>query len=738
MTEGTGPKITFAIVPEGYKFEANGVARIYSPHEALDPDIGFEQAVAREFGLGAGDVFKAIMVSGGLRPELTDEWAQAADQFVNIRRVRNEIQATLRIPPRELDSRGKYSRVSLIVYQHLHASGSFYHDPLRKESYWFNAQSKILLRTQSEDFKAHLSTTLQLNREDSAFKWTISTIEDRALRYAKRVEPKRLSHYDPTKQVLYFNHEPGRVLVLDGNSVTVHDNGDPVVFIWEEEWAPVDPDFAATGKLNELILRRLMLDPEESLVTNDEAAALNERWLLGILFGSILAERPLLGLIGEAGSGKTLFAELIGLLLFGPSFTPLGFEDAKEDGAIAYLTNSTYGVFDNADQPVRWLPDLLARACTGMSIPRRKLYTTNDLAKYPVDCYLAITARQTPWARIDIIDRLLLYKVRRPGKFISRAVLRASVLNNRPALIGELLQKANMAINSLKQEKCQEDESPFRLSAFYRFAVATVQGTERALVKSAFTKIASLQSQLHVEQEENLLTLLKNWLDNIGAEDLIADAKSVRWTRPLRVSEIYGRLANRARIDGFRFTVKSPLSLGHKLRELRATLRTSGILFKKDKDEKGVTWSFGTLAENFSDNPSEPSEPSAKAQVTLEKTISKNDGSYADPFNPSAILQHENTNETERLKDPNDPSDDFPKAGEPPNTPHPVEEAGQGYKAESSMENDKLGSTEKDLCVKCWTRNYQRRLKGAEKTGPPSTGDCEDCGEVSAFRVRIR
>ena len=610
------PALLFSVVPEGYKFEANGKVRVYAPAEAFDPDIGFEQIIASEFGLEASDVFKAIMKGGGLRSQFGDEWAQGAQEYASVQKARRSIVSILRTPSGELDSREKYSRISFVVYQNLYANGAFYHDLFRKESHWFDSESKVLLGIQSEEFRAYLSTRFQLNREDSAFKWSLSSVQDRTLRYARRVEPRRLSYYDPEEHVLYFNHRPGRVLVLNGESIREIDNGNPILFTWNEDWTPVEPDFSGTGMLSTLILRRLMLDPEESFSTLEEAEALNERWILAILFRNILPERPLLGLIGEPGSGKTLFAELIGLLFFGRNFTPLGFEDQKEDGAIAYLTNSTYGVFDNADQPVRWLPDLLARAATGMSVPRRKLYTTNDLAKYPADCFLAITARQTPWARTDIIDRLLLYKVKRPKKFISRNLLRESVIENRPRLIGELLLKANDAVGRLKQDASREEESPFRLSAFYSFALRTLQGRERTLVETAFTKIVRHQGQLQAEQEESLLTLLRNWLENVPKEDQDLGAQDAKWTRPMRVSEIYGRLANYAKFHEFRFTIRNPLSLGHRLGELRPTLQISGILFKKGKDEKGITWGFGLPLQQgkILRKPSECSDSSADAQ----------------------------------------------------------------------------------------------------------------------------
>jgi hypothetical protein len=548
-----------------------------------------------------------------------EEEEREEEKYIDVEEARDVVASTLALPEKEMRARQKYMAVTQIAWQHFEANGRFYFDPKPREAYWFDAGTKILFSLDKEDLKTFLSNRLDVNREDVAFRWVLSGIKDRCAEHAPHVEPKRCAYYDYANHVLYYNHKPGRALRLDGESITEIDNGDPVLFLWDEDWQPVDPVYGVQGMLNSLIFSRLLLDDDSGLTLN-EATMLTERWVLGILFRSKLPARPILALIGPQGSGKTVFCYLIGAMLFGKSFSVLGVEAAKQDGAIAYITNSAYAVFDNADESIPWLPDMLARTATGQSIPRRKLYTTNELVKYPTDLLLAITARQTPWARPDVIDRLFLFLVKRPEKFLDEEELKRAVLDNRPQLIGELLAEANEAVKRLKGESDSGEGSPMRLSAFYNFATRT--SSNPASMRDTLDKMIATQENLSYEQEEALLSLLKDWVQSQVAVQETLGETDIMWTDEKAPSEIFSELGKYAKEQGIRFMVKSSLSLGHLLRAYTNIFRTSGIFFKKGRVGKGVKWSFGVQrkVENKPTQPTHPT-PTPPAQVKDVKEV---------------------------------------------------------------------------------------------------------------------
>ena len=81
---------------------------------------------------------------------------------------------------------------------------------------------------------------------------------------------------------------------------------------------------------------------------------------------------------GEKGSGKTSALRKWLKLLFGPAGEVSSLEREKPDGFIAAVTSQPVAVFDNVDEKIAWLADYLAQLATGISITRRRLYTTNE------------------------------------------------------------------------------------------------------------------------------------------------------------------------------------------------------------------------------------------------------------------------------------------------------------------------------------------------------------------------
>ena len=157
-------------------------------------------------------------------------------------------------------------------------------------------------------------------------------------------------------------------------------------------------------------------------------------------------------------------------------------------------------MFDNADEKIKWLPDLLARVVTGQNIPRQRLYTTNELVKYQVDCFLGITARTTPWARPDIISRLLLVKFKQPDHYFNEKKVKQDVIDNRYILLSHLIENASKIIRRLKDTEGIEYDSPSRLAGFYAFGMRTAENPED--FQRAFEKALGLQNALASEEEE--------------------------------------------------------------------------------------------------------------------------------------------------------------------------------------------------------------------------------------------
>lgn len=589
-----------------------GVPLPYNPrgHDEAS-QIVLNEILPSKLGLSVEEVaelYKALakkefVAKFGTNREDQSDWENDAQKYADVQAARDEISAIFVIPDREMKSREKYELITKIGYKHLDANGSFYFDELPFEGYWFDSTSKVLHKLPSsqregEKFQTFLADRLNLNREDRAFHWLISGIQARVAQHAIKIRPCHLSFFDKRRLVLYINNKPGRMLRTDGNVPEEVDNGeDGVLFVWDDKWEPWDYDRSGSSQhlWRKLVYSRFSIDDNqpEDTPTLDELCVLLDAYVQAILFRETVPHRPILAHVGPFGSGKTSAADWIGLVLFGRDFQVIGLEAEKEDSVIAYLSNNVYGVLDNADERIKWLPDLLARTSTGQKIPKRKLYTTNELVEYPLDILVAITARVTPWARPDVVSRLLLLLFRQPDSFQSEEEIKEEILRNRSALLAELVSKAVESLERLKtQDGSDRIQSPSRLAGFYAFGMRISQDPEA--FRSGFVKVVSAQTTLSYEEQETVISVLKEWIETnlTKGQSTLSDSTGLQWTRPMAGSAVFGELCLIAKDKGLRLEVRSAIALGMVLHNIKPTLTELGINFKVTRKAKANQWSF--------------------------------------------------------------------------------------------------------------------------------------------------
>ncbi|MHC5057588.1 MAG: hypothetical protein ACYTKD_23175 [Planctomycetota bacterium] len=160
-------------------------------------------------------------------------------------------------------------------------------------------------------------------------------------------------------------------------------------------------------------------------------------WFYTLFFPELFPTRPILALVGEAGSVKTFALKKVGRLLFGRSFNVMQLSKDPKDFEAA-LTNMPFVAVDNSDTRIDWLPDHLAVAATGGSLQRRELYTTNRLVEFPVVASVGITSRTPHFRREDIADRLLLFYLKRLRSFTPESDLLQELENRRDEVMTEV------------------------------------------------------------------------------------------------------------------------------------------------------------------------------------------------------------------------------------------------------------------------------------------------------------
>jgi hypothetical protein len=408
----------------------------------------------------------------------------------------------------------KWREIGEMVVADLKANGHFVNSS--QGLFFFDSEHKRVFPIY-EDFGlgAVISNRYGINPREYGYKRVLADLQSEAMTNGASIEIRHLTHYDRLKNCLYVSQFNGFMYKLDGKSVLQTANGtDDVFFLDERAWEPYQY-FPGTpkGQLDGRLIDSVNFD--QCTLSVKEQRLFLKLWLIAVFFGNIQPTKIILLLLGEQGSGKTSALRRIQKLIYGPNVNLLSIEKDKPDGFVATVTSDPIALFDNLDEKIPWLPYNLSRLATGVTFPRRRLYTTNDKVEFPGVSWLGITARTVDFmqGQPDLPDRTLVLKLARLEVRKPEDELITGVQQHRGQIWSELLDELNRVIQHLKQSS-QSEDIHFRMADFASLAlkVADVWG-RRFEVEKAFEKLEKAQAELVLKEEPISLTL-QNWLQD--------------------------------------------------------------------------------------------------------------------------------------------------------------------------------------------------------------------------------
>jgi hypothetical protein len=245
-------------------------------------------------------------------------------------------------------------------------------------------------------------------------------------------------HRDAPKYDVYLRHA-----FVDGKVVIdlAREDG-AVVVITEQGWDVADSTgvmFRRTSDTEEMPLpvRGGRLDPIQRLWRiPHERFGLVVGWLIITLLAQLPA--PLLALLGEQGTGKSVLMKLLVRLVDAgaPVGRPPGSEERLQNAA---FNHRVYGI-DNISQLLRWQSDALAALITGESDKRRKLYTDAEPFRLNLKAAVIVTAITFEGAGADLLERMVSVSldVISGGDRVNESSLWAELEQQIPSLMGAL------------------------------------------------------------------------------------------------------------------------------------------------------------------------------------------------------------------------------------------------------------------------------------------------------------
>jgi len=328
----------------------------------------------------------------------------------------------------------------------LHANGKFIRTP-EAELFYLWHQKYRLFELDTERWHAWLHELTGVNPASTGFSVLSNACKSAAILNSEVKQVMRLAYFDQDAKVLWVSRFDGKIYCLDGDTITLRDNGDgAVIFDDLHFWEPYEPDFTNPQHATEIIA-------DIPNWNKRKHAWAYKVWTQTLFFNELCPTKPMMVLLGEKGSGKSMALRLLLRLLFGQWAQVSGVPAKADDFSVTASHYHLYAM-DNLDSMEGWLQDKLARISTGAMDEYRKLYTSKELGILKYRCWIAMTAR-TPdtLRRDDLSDRLLLLPLNRVDDDDRRreSLFLTEIDALRDAWWGDLLTNLNAVVRELQK-----------------------------------------------------------------------------------------------------------------------------------------------------------------------------------------------------------------------------------------------------------------------------------------------
>lgn len=445
--------------------------------------------------------------------------------------------------------------------------------------YWLNYEDHQLIMIDTYSWQRTAHNLLGINQAESFGRQVAEAIRHLAYKAAKVVTVVKRSHWTNTKNGKeYINLGGKEIYVLDGKEITVVYNGEiDVLFLNADD----------TMCLPNLLEEDDMIDPWSLLVddvnfSDGDVSMEQQKQLLiacicSMFFPEAMPTRPILMILGDAGSGKTTTARRILWCIEGTKEDVLGQVPDKPDALRASMAAHRMIVLDNIEKTsVRWLPDVLNRAATGSQVEVRELHTTNRVQKIIFNVFMCLTGTEIPFSEEAVYTRILPINLSKLTNYLSEGVMRSNISNNFNAFWKGMLFELNKIVAQLNENTDTNFPSETRLADFAVFC-NRIKGADFI-------------------DEENLMKGLSNLVDRqkeilientpfIGILDGLIKTRPDEMSGSMTANELYAKAQRYAAHNNQRFDWGTPQALSKHILMLEPQLKKHyGLSVKTDRE----------------------------------------------------------------------------------------------------------------------------------------------------------
>lgn len=405
----------------------------------------------------------------------------------------------------------------------LNDKGQFIRTP-EGDLYYLWHDEKRLFELDTERWHAWLHELTGVNPASTGFAVLSNACKSAAILNSEIKQVMRLAYYDNDTKLLWVSRFDGTVYCLDGDTITEKVNGDgPVLFDDLHIWEPYDPDLSD---------KHLDATDIVAEIPNWEKAKHSwayKVWTQSLFFNEICPTKPMMVLLGEKGSGKSMALRLLLRLLFGQWVQVSGVPTKPDDFSVTAAHYHLYAM-DNLDTLEPWLQDKLARISTGAMDEYRKLYTSKEMGILKYRCWIAVTAR-TPdtLRRDDLADRLLLLPLNRVEDADRRreSLFLAEIDELRNAWWGDLLSSLNAVVKELQKGELPAN-STLRMADWEALGrVMSIQADKEELWDETVVDLKLAQNNFLADGEV-VIEAIDTWINDVNPAKQLASNLN-RW-----------------------------------------------------------------------------------------------------------------------------------------------------------------------------------------------------------------
>lgn len=334
-------------------------------------------------------------------------------------------------------SRKDVQQLSIAILSDLDANGIRLSSTLESQTYYFDFQTRKLLKTtfiernndsSGSPFGQFLYRRYGLSGADKyliAWLATQFTGEDPV----EEVSPHRvIARLKPNDDAVHYQLSDSQFVRVDKSGIEVFDNGENGILFESEQVLPLDAAKvmqyfeelnAAPTVVNQWsnVLSRVRLRDQNGQRKVTALLYCMSPWL----YRWRGMQLPVEMVIGESGSGKSTLCELRLAIISGDTRLRNSPTDLKDWHASISNTGGLH-VTDNVqlvDRSLRQrLSDEICRIITEPNphIEQRKYYTNNDLVRIPIRAVFALTAIQQPFQNADLLQRSIVLDLDKSSK----------------------------------------------------------------------------------------------------------------------------------------------------------------------------------------------------------------------------------------------------------------------------------------------------------------------------------